>query len=54
VPPRWSTFWKQPLSVVHAGSPNCARNTPRSASALESPNASTIATVWPAPVAGRL
>ena len=25
VPPRWSILRKQPLAVVHAGSPNCAR-----------------------------
>src|SRR5436190_6775067 len=49
VPPRWSILRKQPLAVVHAGSPNVLRYTARSASAVGSSNASTIATVRPAP-----
>src|SRR5215475_648239 len=44
--PFWSTLRKQPLAVVQAGRPNCDRYTPRSASAVGSSNASTIATVW--------
>ena len=40
---------KQPFAVVHAGRPYWVRKTARSASAVESPYASTIATVWPAP-----
>src|SRR5260221_431315 len=34
VVPVWFTFRKQPLAVVHAGNPNCARYTARSASAF--------------------
>src|SRR5207302_8522815 len=45
VPPVWFTFLKQPLAVVHGGSPNCARYTARSDSALGSSKASMIATV---------
>src|SRR3989440_12717014 len=47
--PSWLTFVKHPLAVVHSGRPNWARYTARSASALGLSNASTIATVWPAP-----
>src|SRR3954451_7006535 len=46
LPPVWLTFLKQPLAVVQAGSPNWLRYTPRSASAVGSLNASTIAMVW--------
>src|SRR6202163_1207343 len=53
VPPCWSTLRKQPLFVVHAGSPNAARYTARSDSAVGESNASTTATTWPAFCAGR-
>src|SRR6266487_821714 len=43
--PFWFTLWKQPFAVVHAGSPNCDRYVPRSASAVGSSCASTIAMV---------
>src|SRR5579859_6613809 len=44
VPPVWLIFLKQPLAVVQAARPNWARYTPRSASAVGSSYASTIAT----------
>ena len=47
--PFWLSLRKQPLAVVHADRPNCRRYTPRSASAVGSSNASTIATVCPLP-----
>src|SRR5436190_20469372 len=47
--PTWLTLVKQPLAVVHAGSPNWARYTARSASAFGSSKASTMATVRPEP-----
>jgi hypothetical protein len=43
------TFLKHPLAVVQAGSPYCELNTSRSASAVGSSYASTIAIVLPAP-----
>ena len=47
--PFWFTLRKQPLAVVHAGSPYVDRYVARSDSAFGSSWASTIATVWPAP-----
>src|SRR4051794_37401528 len=44
--PFWLTFLKQPFAVVHAGRPYVERYTPRSASAVLSSYASTMATVW--------
>src|SRR5690242_16922952 len=49
VPPFWSTLRKQPLAVVQAERPNWLRYVPRSASAVGSSIASTIAIVWPEP-----
>ena len=52
--PRWLTFRKQPLSVVHGGRPNVDRYTARSASTVGLSPASTIPTVCVAPsVPGR-
>ena len=47
--PVWFTLRKQPLAVVHGGRPNWDRYVARSDSALGSSNASTMATVAPAP-----
>ena len=49
MPPVWFTFLKQPLAVVQAGSPYWLLNVARSASAVGSSYASTIAIVLPAP-----
>src|SRR5262245_32933683 len=47
VPPFWLIFLKQPFAVVQAGRPKWLRYAPRSAAALGSSIASTIATVRP-------
>ena len=47
--PFWLSLRKQPFWVVHAGRPYALRYTARSASAVGSSLASTIATVLPAP-----
>src|SRR5437588_732881 len=49
-PPFWSTLRKQPVVVLlHAGRLNVERYTAKSLSAFGSSNASTTATVCPAP-----
>src|ERR1039458_3625623 len=53
--PFWLTFLKQPFAVVQAARPYCDRYTARSASAVGSSLASTMATMRPLPpLAGRL
>src|SRR5262245_48960492 len=49
VPPRWSTFLKQPLALVHRGRPKVLLKIPRSLSTSGWSYASTIATVFPPP-----
>src|SRR5579872_544622 len=49
VMPDWLTLRKQRLAVVHGGRANVDRYTARSASAVGSSKASTIATIWPVP-----
>ena len=47
--PCWLTIRRQPLAVVHGGSPYCLRYTARSDARCGVLKASTIATVWPVP-----
>src|SRR2546429_8503601 len=47
--PSWFTFLKQPLAVLHSGSPYVDRYVARSDSAFGSSCASMMATVWPSP-----
>src|SRR5262252_10541974 len=48
--PCWLTIRRQPLAVVHGGSPYSFRYTPRSDARCGVLNASTMPMVWPAPL----